>query len=317
MELKPKLNEDMKQTEKSDAPLLYVKKEIDSDRLKAYSSAHKESAKAAFPVINKMQRSLDGKLDTDPLDILRSLEILDLTKYSRLLNSLHYDMADKDLSSREIITQVFSQMAKLKIEFTAVQNFNKAKFPIALANKEFNIDICRTNKPKAEELLQCHWLKDQLNMHIHGPHNLGKTHFATQIGKKAIELEYSTLFLKARDLFYRLKQMAAKDQDVLKSDLFKRDLLILDDIGREFPSSVTVANLFYTLIDYRLSNGMTTIITSVYQPSDWVRKYEALDDNKAGIIEKVMLQALLVEFDGESFMVETFNKNNPEYSLGE
>ena len=111
--------------------------------------------------------------------------------------------------------------------------------------------------------------------------------------------------------------MAAKDQDVLKSDLFKRDLLILDDIGREFPSSVTVANLFYTLIDYRLSNGMTTIITSVYQPSDWVRKYEALDDNKAGIIEKVMLQALLVEFDGESFMVETFNKNNPEYSLGE
>ncbi|WP_281710880.1 hypothetical protein [Anaerobiospirillum succiniciproducens] len=153
MELKPKLNDDIKQTEKSDAPLLYVKQEIDSDRLKAYSSAHKESAKAALPVINKMQRSLDGKLDTEPLDILRSLEILDLTKYSRLLNSLHYDMADKDLSSREIITQVFSQMAKLKIEFTAVQNFNKAKFPIALANKEFNIDICRTNKPKAEELL--------------------------------------------------------------------------------------------------------------------------------------------------------------------
>ena len=42
-----------------------------------------------------------------------------------------------------------------------------------------------------------------------------------------------------------------------------------------------------------------------------------MDDNKAGIIEKVMLQALLVEFDGESFMIEAFNKNNPEYSLGE
>ena len=41
MELKPKLNEDMKQTEKSDAPLLSVKQEIDNDRLKAYSSAHK------------------------------------------------------------------------------------------------------------------------------------------------------------------------------------------------------------------------------------------------------------------------------------
>lgn len=95
-----------------------------------------------------------------------------------------------------------------------------------------------------------------------GGAGLGKTHVASSIGKAVIDKGYSVVYESAQGLV-----------DVYEAERFGRstdgdterftscDLLIIDDLGTEFLTQYTVSVLF-NVINYRLMNGKTTIITT-------------------------------------------------------
>lgn len=105
-------------------------------------------------------------------------------------------------------------------------------------------------KPGAESLL------------LIGGAGLGKTHVASSIGKAVIDKGYSVVYESAQGLIdvYEAERFG-RSTDGDSEKFASCDLLIIDDLGTEFLTQYTVSVLF-NVINYRLMNGKTTVITT-------------------------------------------------------
>lgn len=105
-------------------------------------------------------------------------------------------------------------------------------------------------KPGAENLL------------IIGGAGLGKTHITSAIGHTVINKGYSVVYESAQKIIDAFEtERFGKGADENTGRFTDCDLLIMDDLGTEFNTSFTLSALF-GLIDHRIINGLSTIITT-------------------------------------------------------
>ena len=98
-----------------------------------------------------------------------------------------------------------------------------------------------------------------------GPNGCGKTHLAVAIANACLLQERAVLFVTAPDLLDHLRATFAPTSTVAYDELFGRireaEVLVIDDLGTEQPSSWAGEKLFQ-LINHRYNGSLPTVITA-------------------------------------------------------
>lgn len=150
------------------------------------------------------------------------------------------------------------------------------------------------------------WVKHANNIIIFGPSGVGKTHLASAIGYRQIELGTKVKFIQTSFLVQQLQQ--AKVQLRLKEMLIKLDripLMILDDIGYVKKDEYETTVLF-ELICHRYETG-SLIITANQPFSEWDKIF---NDTVMAVaaIDRLVHHATVINITGESYRIK--NKKN-------
>lgn len=138
--------------------------------------------------------------------------------------------------------------------------------PLGLQDKTFeNFRVTALNREVYEEcrLFVKNFAKHQQGMGILllGSSGTGKTHLAAAIAN-GLRDKYSVAFVYVPTLLEKMR-----NSDVSLEPLLAADLLIMDDIGSEKPSSWTMERLLI-IVDGRLNNLKPTVFTTNYNVKD-------------------------------------------------
>lgn len=110
---------------------------------------------------------------------------------------------------------------------------------------------------------------DPRHLLFYGPPGTGKTFLCNCVAKGVLDKGNSVLYFSASSLFERLDDLrfrrdSAPENNTLKQDLRQCDLLILDDLGTEFMSQSSAADLFELVNDRILAGKPMIISTNLY-----------------------------------------------------
>ena len=115
------------------------------------------------------------------------------------------------------------------------------------------------------------------NLFFYGTVGTGKTFLSNCIAKECLDRGCSVLYFSAAGLFDTLSRSARlREQNglsALYSDLFSCDLLIIDDLGTETASALTLSH-FFTCINERLLRKKSMIISTNLSLEDFRDRYQ-------------------------------------------
>lgn len=111
-----------------------------------------------------------------------------------------------------------------------------------------------------------------------GATGLGKTFLSACIARAVAERGFSVVYDTAADLFAQFEQARfgpASPENKGRTDKYLQcDLLILDDLGTEMTTQLTISSL-YTLVNTRLTAGRPTIISTNLPVGELENRYSA------------------------------------------
>lgn len=258
-------------------------------------------------------RTLCGDIDRN-YSLEDSLNILNLTKYCKDIKYLLMDLNERPLSNEEYLTAVLGSIAKNKWDKQTLDKLIKATFPSGILSEQYDINKCQTNKATVELLLKdTWWIKDGTNIVMFGGPGQGKTLLAVELGKVAVRQGYTTLFSNARILFEKLKKQEITSGDKPIGPFYSSQLLIIDDIGHARPEHDDVSTLFFRLIDWRISEGRSTIITSNTQPDEWILTLGGNEHTQKAALDRILYKTKILAHRGEESLrflkFKEFNKD--------
>ena len=109
-----------------------------------------------------------------------------------------------------------------------------------------------------------------------GKTGLGKTHLSLAILGVVINKGYSVYYNSVQNIMDRLQKehfgKTTYNEDSIEGDLYESDLLILDDLGAEFSTQFTVAEL-YNILNTRMINSKPIIISTNLTVREIEEKY--------------------------------------------
>jgi len=112
------------------------------------------------------------------------------------------------------------------------------------------------------------------NILFQGTTGLGKTHLSLAIAGKAIDKGYGVIYGSVHSFATAIEKerFSSGDEEDTATLLSTADLLILDDLGTEFPSPYVNASL-YNIIDTRIMRSLPTIISTNLTAEDIQKRY--------------------------------------------
>jgi len=114
------------------------------------------------------------------------------------------------------------------------------------------------------------------SIYMFGETGLGKTHLSLAIAGEVIKKGYNVIYGSAYNFFNLLERehfgRSEEADGTTEARLINCDLLIIDDLGSEFITQFSVAEL-YNIVDSRISKSLPTIITSNFSYDDIEKKY--------------------------------------------
>lgn len=169
----------------------------------------------------------------------------------------------------------------------------------ALRQMEHILQVCKSYAEK--------FRADSPSLLFKGGTGLGKTHLSLAIAGAAIEKGFGVIYGPAQSFAVALeKERFARQEEEggdTNSQLLSCDLLILDDLGTEFPSSYVNAAL-YDIINSRMLCGKPTIISTNLTMKELEERYsERFASRISGCYGKL-------EFLGSDVRVEMRKRKN-------
>jgi len=143
------------------------------------------------------------------------------------------------------------------------------------------------------------------NLFLYGGTGLGKTFVSSCIAKEVLEKGYSVFYQPAYKIFPIFEELrfGDRDKDILRmqtDEIFKTDLLIIDDLGTELTTAYT-AEVFFDLLNSRINDKKQTIINTNMSLGDLQRLYsERITSRIIGNFTQLM-------FRGEDIRVNSAN----------
>ena len=120
--------------------------------------------------------------------------------------------------------------------------------------------------------------QDYHNLFFYGTVGTGKTFLTNCIAKECIEQGCSVLYFSAASLFDLLARntfdyRAREELSALCADLYSCDLLVIDDLGTETATAVTLSH-FFTCLNERLLRQKSVIISTNLSLEDCRNRYQ-------------------------------------------
>ena len=146
--------------------------------------------------------------------------------------------------------------------------------------------------------------RERKNLFIYGVTGVGKTYLSNCIAKELIDSGHKVMYVSAPAMFELMSDYAynkSPDNPDIKTRLNKiknDDLLILDDLGTELGNSFTSSQL-YTLLNERLTKGLSTVITSNISIKELKDKYDER------IYSRIVGEYSLIKLIGEDLRLKT------------
>lgn len=115
------------------------------------------------------------------------------------------------------------------------------------------------------------------NLYIYGKSGLGKTMLVTCMANELIQKNNIVMYQTASNLFkilegYKFGKDTGEEISLLYDQLYNCDLLIIDDLGTEFPNNFTQSMLF-DILNTRLLTKKSTVISSNLFTDDIKKTY--------------------------------------------
>lgn len=115
------------------------------------------------------------------------------------------------------------------------------------------------------------------NLYIYGKSGLGKTMLVTCMANELIQKNNIVMYQTASNLFkilegYKFGKDTGEEISLLYDQLYNCDLLIIDDLGTEFPNTFTQSMLF-DILNTRLLTKKSTVISSNLFTDDIKKTY--------------------------------------------
>lgn len=128
---------------------------------------------------------------------------------------------------------------------------------------------------------------------LYGKTGLGKTHLSLAIAGKAVEAGYGVIYMTAQNLFNRLERekFGRGDGENTEQAILDCDLLIIDDLGSEFSTQLTVSTL-YNIVNCRGLEEKPTIISTNLIPDELKNTYSDR------IASRILSAYTILQFDG-------------------
>ncbi|MDR2167203.1 MAG: ATP-binding protein [Clostridiales bacterium] len=138
------------------------------------------------------------------------------------------------------------------------------------------------------------------NLYFYGETGLGKTFLSNCIARELLNKGHTVIYTTAAQLFRQVEDIRFnRDKtraQALIAAIYEVDLLIIDDLGTEFITTVTASELF-SFINTRLINKKPTIISTNLSPAD-------LEDNYYDrITSRILGEYTTLHFIGEDIRV--------------
>lgn len=154
------------------------------------------------------------------------------------------------------------------LEISGFENYSLDYFrdftPAQRKLMEKNFNFCRhyanTFSTKSDNLLFC------------GSTGLGKTHLSLAIAKEVIKKGYGVIYGSVQSFAVSIERERFSADTEVSSSLSFCDLLILDDLGTEFPSQYT-QSVIYDIINTRIMRNLPTIISTNLSPEELQKRY--------------------------------------------
>lgn len=121
----------------------------------------------------------------------------------------------------------------------------------------------------------CENLSKKRNILFHGSPGLGKTFMSVSIARELIEKGKTVIYVSATKLFTAYNDYKFLRDEKLEdffNDIYNADLLIIDDLGTEYISKVSVSFLF-DLVNDRILNNKKIIINTNLTPDELKNAY--------------------------------------------
>ena len=121
--------------------------------------------------------------------------------------------------------------------------------------------------------------KGAANLMYYGPVGTGKTFLCSCIAKEILDRGFSVLYQSAPTLIGKISEynFAPFDEKKLYKDavelIYDVDLLIIDDLGAEFATSMNASYLF-EILNERLIDDKAVILSTNLEPTELARVYD-------------------------------------------
>ena len=116
---------------------------------------------------------------------------------------------------------------------------------------------------------------DATGLFMYGKTGLGKTHLSLAIANVVIDRGYDVYYGSIQSIMDKLEAEhfgRLPREDSIKEDILNCDLLIIDDLGTEFTTQYTNAEL-YNIINSRILSSLPTIISTNLELGDIADRY--------------------------------------------